>query len=77
MRKGLIYLKCKKCDGEMTIQAVAETKKRGCLTVLIYIVLLCIPIIGWIVLFNLLRGRKSKVVKYAICQNCGNKTQVK
>jgi uncharacterized OB-fold protein len=68
---------CPKCGGEMQMQAVAETNKRGCLTVLIYIILLFIPIIGWIALFMLLRGRKSKTVTYAVCQSCGYKGKAK
>lgn len=68
---------CPKCNSEnVNVQAVAEMKKRGCITVLIYIILICIPIIGWIALFMLLRGRNSKTVQYAVCQNCGNKWKV-
>ena len=44
------------------------------MTILIYLVLLCIPIIGWIALFMLLRGRKSETVTYAVCQRCGFRT---
>ena len=68
---------CPKCGSEnVQVQAVAETKKRGCFTVLLYIFLLFIPIIGWIALFMLLRGKKSKTVSYALCQNCGNRWKV-
>jgi len=65
---------CRKCKGEnVDVQAVAEQKKRGCLTTLLYIILLFVPIIGWISLFMLLRGQKSKTESYAVCQNCGNR----
>ena len=57
----------------MTVQAVSEVQRRGCLTTLLYIVLLFIPIIGWIALFCLLRGKKSKTNTYFICQKCGHK----
>lgn len=67
---------CPKCGGEMQVQAVAEIQKRGCFTVLLYIILLFIPIIGWIALFMLLRGKKSKTFSYAVCQNCGYKEKV-
>lgn len=68
---------CPKCGSEnVQVQAVAETKKRGCFVVLLYIFLLCIPVIGWIALFMLLRGKKSKTVSYALCQNCGNRWKV-
>ena len=62
---------CPKCGGPMQVQAVSELQKRGCLTVIFYLILLCIPILGWIVLFILLRGRKSKIKSYAVCQRCG------
>ena len=64
-------MSCPKCGHGMQVQAVAEVKKRGCLTVLFYIILLFIPIFGWIVLFLLLRGQKSKTVTYRVCQFCG------
>lgn len=68
---------CPKCQSQnVTIQAVAEQKKRGCFTVLLYIILFCIPVLGWIALFCLLRGKKSKTVSYAVCQDCGNKWKV-
>ncbi len=68
---------CSKCgSNNVTNQVVAENKKRGCFTVLFYIVLLCIPIIGWIALFCLIRGTKSKTVTYAVCQNCGKRWKV-
>ena len=70
-------MKCPKCGSEnVQVQAVAEMQKRGCLTTLLYIVLLFIPIIGWIALFCLLRGKKSKTRNYAICQNCGYRWSV-
>lgn len=65
---------CPNCGSQnVSIQAVAEQKKRGCLSVLLIIILLLIPIIGWIALIILLRGRKSTTVTYALCQNCGNR----
>lgn len=62
---------CPHCGGVMQVQAVSEMKKRGCLSILLYILLFCIPVIGWIALFMLLRGRKSKTISMAVCQNCG------
>ena len=70
-------MKCSKCGREnVQVQAVAEIQKRGCLTILLYIFLLCIPVIGWIALFLLLRGRKSKTINYAVCQDCGNRWKI-
>lgn len=63
---------CPKCGSDrVQVQLVSEIRKRGCLSVLLYLILLCIPVIGWIALFMLLRGRKSRTVAYGVCQNCG------
>ena len=63
---------CPKCGSDrVQVQLVPEIRKRGCLSVLLYLILLCIPVIGWIALFMLLRGRKSRTVAYGVCQNCG------
>jgi hypothetical protein len=68
---------CPKCGSDkVEVQAVSEVKKRGCLKVLLYIVLLCIPVIGWIALFMLIRGNKSRTVSYAVCQSCGKRWKV-
>ena len=67
---------CPKCGGTMRVQAVSEVHKRGCFTVLLYLILLCIPILGWIALFCLLRGRKSTTETYGVCQSCGYKKRV-
>lgn len=67
-------MKCPKCGSEnVQVQAVSEMKSRGCLTTLFYIFLLFVPIIGWIALFLLLKGRKSKTTNYAVCQDCGKR----
>lgn len=69
---------CPKCGSQnVQVQAVAEMKSRGCLIVLLYLVLLCIPVIGWIALILLIRGRKSKTKSYAVCQNCGHRWEIK
>lgn len=62
---------CPKCGTPLQAQVTSETQKRGCLTVILYIILLFIPIVGWIALFCLLRGKKSKTVTYMVCPNCG------
>ena len=68
---------CRRCNSHMVqIQSVPITKKRGCLTTLLYILLLGVPIIGWIALFCLIRGRRSKVITMAVCQNCGRQWRV-
>ena len=68
---------CKRCGSpNVFVTAVAEQRPRGCLLTLLYIFLLCIPIIGWIALFFLIRGRRSKTVTYAVCQTCGKRKRV-
>ena len=68
---------CPKCHSEnVNVQQVSEMKKRGCLSTLLIIILLFVPIIGWIADFMLIRGRKSKTVGYAVCQNCGHRWKV-
>jgi len=68
---------CSKCNSSnIGVQAVAEHKKRGCFSVLLIIILACIPVLGWIALFMLLRGGKSKTISYALCQNCGYRWKI-
>ena len=70
-------MKCSKCGAEMELHTVTETKHRSIFTILIYIILLFIPIIGWIALFKILGGsHKQKGVTYAICPQCGRKRKI-
>ena len=56
---------CPKCgSGDVLVQAVAEQKKRGCLMTLVYIVLLFVPVIGWIALFP---NSREKITNKNIC----------
>ena len=58
---------CKRCgSANVFVAPVVEQRPRGCLLTLFYIILLCIPILGWIALFFLIRGRRSKTVTYAV-----------
>ncbi len=68
---------CSKCGStHVFVTPVAEQRPRGCLLTLFYIFLLCVPVIGWIALFFLIRGRRSKTVTWAVCQTCGKKRRV-
>lgn len=63
---------CRRCGGtNITSTPVAELKKRGCFSTLLLIILCFIPIIGWIAVFAILRGRKTKTRVVSVCQNCG------
>ena len=68
---------CPKCGNQMQIQAMSEVKRRGIFTVLLYLILICIPVIGWIILISLLRGQKSQVKMLAVCQTCGYRCEYK
>ena len=68
---------CPKCGNQMQIQAVSEVKRRGFFTVLLYLFLILIPVIGWIILINLMRGQKSQMRTLAVCQTCGYKCEYK
>lgn len=67
---------CPKCySSDVNVQAISETKKRGCLGTFLWI-LLAICTCGLILLIPLLRGKKSKTVQYAVCQHCGHKWKI-
>ena len=68
---------CPKCGSQMQIQAVSEVKRRGFFTVLLYLFLILIPVIGWIILISLMRGQKSQTKMLAVCQTCGYKYEYK
>ena len=68
---------CPKCGNQMQIQVVSEVEQRGIFTVLLYLILVCIPVIGWIILINLLRGQKSQTRTLAVCQTCGYRCEYK
>lgn len=63
---------CPKCGGLMTIQAVTESRKSGCGTILLY-VLLALTIFGLLIVIPLTLRKKTETVTYAVCQRCGHK----
>lgn len=64
-------MNCPKCNSEnVSVQAVAEQKKRGCLMSCVWIAL-TVCTFGLIILIPLLTKKGSKTVSYAICQDCG------
>ena len=67
---------CKKCGSDnISYQTVTESRKTGCLTILIYLIL-AISVLGWVVLIPLLLRRKNEALTYAVCQNCGNRWKI-
>lgn len=61
---------CPRCGGHMMVQTVAESRKTGCGTILLYIIL-AISILGWLILIPLLLRRKTESAVYSVCQTCG------
>lgn len=69
---------CPNCSGNhISVTPVAEKDKRGCFGTLLLIILALIPVLGWIALFCILRGRKTKTRMYATCQDCGYSWQMR
>lgn len=65
--------RCPRCGStNIQYQAVAEQKKRGCLSSLIWVIL-AICTIGIILLIPLLTKKGSKTRTYAVCQTCGHR----
>ena len=66
---------CPRCGGYMMFQTVSESRKSGCGTILLY-VLLAITIFGLLIVIPLALRKKTETVTYAVCQNCGYKRQI-
>ncbi len=63
-------MRCPRCGGKMTVQTVAESRKAGCGTIILYI-LLALTIFGLLIVIPLALRKKTETVTYAVCQNCG------
>lgn len=71
-------LRCPRCGGtNVTVQTVSEMKKRGCLSILLML-LIAFTVVGipFLIIWVILRGRKSVTKTYAVCQTCGNRWTV-
>lgn len=70
-------MNCPKCNStKVTVQAVAEQKKRGILGVCLWLILGFFTC-GVALLFPLFIKKGSKTKQYAICQECGYRREVK
>ena len=67
-------LRCPRCGGtNVTVQTVSEMKKRGCLSILLMLLIACTIIgIPFLIIWVILRGRRTVTKKYAVCQTCGH-----
>lgn len=63
---------CPRCGGAMTIQTVSESRKSGCGTILLYVIL-ALTILGLLIVIPLMLRKKTETVTYAVCQQCGYK----
>ena len=63
---------CPRCGGPVTMQTVTESKRAGCLTVLLYL-LLAATILGLFIVVPLMLRKKTETVTYAVCQSCGHR----
>jgi len=67
---------CKKCHSEnITYQTVTESRKTGCFTIILYILLAC-TILGLLIVVPLMLRKKTETVTYAVCQDCGHRWRV-
>lgn len=65
---------CPNCGSDnITVQLVPINKRRGCLTVL-FMILLALTIVGipLMIIYVILRGKRTVVNKYCVCQSCGH-----
>jgi len=60
---------CPKCGGGNVTETVTN-KSSGCLSVLFYGILICLPVVGWITLVFLMIGRKDKLIYNYMCRDC-------
>ena len=68
---------CPKCgSANVTVQLVAEQKKRGCVMSILWI-FLAVCTLGLVLLIPLLMRKGSRTQSYVVCQNCGNRWKIK
>lgn len=70
-------MECPKCGNtDIAINTYQEMKPRGCITVILYI-LLAITILGLLIVIPLmLRGKSGKTVTTCVCKNCGKRWNI-
>lgn len=69
-------LTCKYCgSSNVTVQAVEKTEKRGCLSVLLWIII-AFCTCGLALLFPLLSKKGSTTHTLIVCQNCGSRYEI-
>ena len=67
---------CPKCHSQnISYQTVPESKKTGCLTIILYI-LLALTIFGLLIVIPPFLRKKTVAVTYAVCQDCGHRWKI-
>ena len=67
---NFVGMKCPKCSSTNVSEAAVQKRSVGCISIILYGLLVCIPVIGWIVLVYLLVSNKSKTVYTYLCRDC-------
>lgn len=68
---------CPRCSSHnIAYQTVTESRKSGCGTVLLYVIL-ALTVFGLLIVIPLMLRKKTETVTYAVCQNCGNRWRIK
>lgn len=67
--------RCPRCGGRMTMQMVTESRKSGCGTILLYVIL-ALTVFGLLIVIPLALRRKTETVTYSVCEDCGFKRLV-
>ena len=62
--------RCPHCGGIMLPQTVTESRKTGCFTILLYVIL-CLTVLGILIVIPLALRKKTETVTYMVCQQCG------
>lgn len=67
---------CHRCHSHnVSVQTVSESRKTGCFTILLYILLAC-TVFGLLIVIPLVLRRKTETNTYAVCQNCGHRWKI-
>lgn len=72
------FTMCPNCQSNDTYPISDEMNLIGCAKVVFYLILLFIPIIGWIAIYQSIKStkRKKESVSYRKCKKCGKKFKV-
>lgn len=68
---------CKKCNGtNFNTSVVCERHSAGCITFILALPLIFIPVVGWIIMLFIITRGKNKTRTYMVCNNCGKRALI-